>query len=69
VVSKARASTCLGGLTTPYKNTCFDYLLRCLRHGGTRGLTAGYKGQGGTKRVYKLSDIIKTYLLPITTMS
>jgi len=27
------------GLTTPYKNTCFNYLFRCLRHGGTRGLT------------------------------
>jgi hypothetical protein len=34
-------------LTTPYKNTCFDYLLRFLLHGGTRDLTAWYKGQGG----------------------
>ena len=31
-------------LTTPYTGTCFDYLLRSLLHGGTRGLTAGYKG-------------------------
>ena len=42
----------LRGLTTPYKNTCYDYLLRCLLHGGTRGLTAGYKVLGGTKVVY-----------------
>jgi len=31
-------------ITTPFTHTCFDCLLRCLRQGGTRGLTAGYKG-------------------------
>jgi hypothetical protein len=31
-------------LTTPYTDTCFDYLLRNLLHDGKRGLTAGCKG-------------------------
>jgi hypothetical protein len=46
-------------ITTPFTHTCFDCLLRGLRQGGTRGLTAGYKDRhfpkwvinyyGGTK--------------------
>ena len=32
---------------THHQYTCFDSLLRCLLHGGTKGLTTRYKGQGG----------------------